>query len=62
MISSSDESKGTTVTLHPTRFSWRMMLFLMPQSMATTSYRWFGTRHIQRFLQLTRATMSCGIA
>ena len=50
-----------TVTLQPTRFSRRMMLYLMPQSTATTSYLWFGTRDIQRFLQLTRETMSCGV-
>ena len=62
MISSSVESNGTTVTLQPTRFSWRMMLYLMPQSTATTSYLWLGTRDIQRFLQLTRETMSWGRA
>ena len=36
------------------------MLYLIPQSIATTSYLWLGTRDIQRFLQLTRETMSCG--
>ena len=48
------------VTLQPTRLSWRMILCLMPQSTATTSYLWLGTRDIQRFLQLTRETISCG--
>ena len=50
-----------TVTLHPTRFSRRMILYGMPQSTATTSYLWLGTRDIQRFLQLTRETMSRGM-
>ena len=59
-ISSAVVSYGTTVTLQPRRFSARTMPSLMPQSTATIVCVWLLVREYQRFLQLTRETLSRG--
>ena len=51
---------GITVTLQPLAFSERIILSLIPQSIATTLYFAFAVLEYQRFLQLTFATASCG--
>ena len=51
---------GTMVTLQPRSLSRERMLCLMPQSTATTWYRWLEVRVTQRLRQPTRRTRSVG--